>query len=207
MRVDIARAFVLSFHDDTPPPFNEGDVGYLSNLCHNCGACYHACQYAPPHEFGVNVPQALLQPAMTVMGLCLAWSIGWLISPKWPLCYAWYFRWPRADCRSDAGNDCTLTILGCTLVRGILQDHATYGDGNYSDRDFSICHCGFCDGGEALLASHGCKMGRNADLVDAVKASASMRHLGGDSASDVISAPVVPMGMISQVICGVFIIN
>ena len=38
--------------------FNEGDVGYLSNLCHNCGACYHACQYAPPHEFGVNVPQA-----------------------------------------------------------------------------------------------------------------------------------------------------
>ena len=38
--------------------FNEADVGYLSNLCHNCGACYHACQYAPPHEFGVNVPQA-----------------------------------------------------------------------------------------------------------------------------------------------------
>ena len=39
--------------------FDEGDVGYLANLCHNCGACYHACQYAPPHEFGVNVPQAL----------------------------------------------------------------------------------------------------------------------------------------------------
>ena len=32
---------------------------YLANLCHNCGACYHACQYAPPHEFGVNVPQAM----------------------------------------------------------------------------------------------------------------------------------------------------
>ena len=28
----------------------------LANLCHNCGACLHACQYAPPHEFAVNVP-------------------------------------------------------------------------------------------------------------------------------------------------------
>lgn len=39
--------------------FNKADVDYLSNLCHNCGACLHACQYAPPHEFGVNVPQAM----------------------------------------------------------------------------------------------------------------------------------------------------
>ncbi|MDB5885174.1 MAG: CitB domain protein, partial [Polaromonas sp.] len=30
-----------------------------ANLCHNCGACLHACQYAPPHEFAVNVPQAM----------------------------------------------------------------------------------------------------------------------------------------------------
>jgi citrate/tricarballylate utilization protein len=39
--------------------FSKADVDYLSNLCHNCGACLHACQYAPPHEFGVNVPQAM----------------------------------------------------------------------------------------------------------------------------------------------------
>ncbi|ANY15107.1 tricarballylate utilization 4Fe-4S protein TcuB [Bordetella pseudohinzii] len=39
--------------------FGKGDVNYLANLCHNCGACLHACQYAPPHEFGVNVPQAM----------------------------------------------------------------------------------------------------------------------------------------------------
>ncbi len=39
--------------------FPKADVNYLANLCHNCGACYHACQYAPPHEFGVNVPQAM----------------------------------------------------------------------------------------------------------------------------------------------------
>jgi citrate/tricarballylate utilization protein len=39
--------------------FNAVDVHYLANLCHNCGACLHACQYAPPHEFAVNVPQAM----------------------------------------------------------------------------------------------------------------------------------------------------
>ena len=39
--------------------FNKADIHYLANLCHNCGACLHACQYAPPHEFAVNVPQAL----------------------------------------------------------------------------------------------------------------------------------------------------
>jgi citrate/tricarballylate utilization protein len=39
--------------------FAKADVHYLANLCHNCGACLHACQYAPPHEFAVNVPQAM----------------------------------------------------------------------------------------------------------------------------------------------------
>ncbi len=39
--------------------FGKADVHYLANLCHNCGACLHACQYAPPHEFAVNVPQTM----------------------------------------------------------------------------------------------------------------------------------------------------
>jgi citrate/tricarballylate utilization protein len=39
--------------------FAGADVDYLANLCHNCGACYYACQYALPHEFAVNVPVAL----------------------------------------------------------------------------------------------------------------------------------------------------
>ncbi|TWC69605.1 tricarballylate utilization 4Fe-4S protein TcuB [Herbaspirillum sp. SJZ099] len=39
--------------------FGKADVHYLANLCHNCGACYHSCQYAPPHEFAVNVPKAM----------------------------------------------------------------------------------------------------------------------------------------------------
>ena len=39
--------------------FAKADVHFLANLCHNCGACLHACQYAPPHEFAINVPQAM----------------------------------------------------------------------------------------------------------------------------------------------------
>ncbi len=41
--------------------FGKADIHYLANLCHNCGACLHACPYASPHEFAVNVPQALAQ--------------------------------------------------------------------------------------------------------------------------------------------------
>ena len=39
--------------------FDTKDIHFMSNLCHNCGACLHACQYAPPNEFGVNIPQAM----------------------------------------------------------------------------------------------------------------------------------------------------
>ncbi len=41
--------------------FEEADVHYLANLCHNCGSCLYACQYAPPHEFQVNFPRLLAQ--------------------------------------------------------------------------------------------------------------------------------------------------
>ena len=39
--------------------FTQADIHYLANLCHNCGACLHACQYAAPHEFDVNIPKAM----------------------------------------------------------------------------------------------------------------------------------------------------
>jgi citrate/tricarballylate utilization protein len=41
--------------------FDEGDVHYLANLCHNCGSCLYACQYAPPHEFQLDFPRILAQ--------------------------------------------------------------------------------------------------------------------------------------------------
>jgi citrate/tricarballylate utilization protein len=41
--------------------FAEADLSYLANLCHNCGSCYYACQYAPPHEFELNFPRMLAE--------------------------------------------------------------------------------------------------------------------------------------------------
>ena len=41
--------------------FPEADLNYLANLCHQCAECFYACQYAPPHEFAVNVPKTLAE--------------------------------------------------------------------------------------------------------------------------------------------------
>lgn len=39
--------------------FKQNDIFYLSNLCHDCRACYYACMYTPPHEFAINIPKIL----------------------------------------------------------------------------------------------------------------------------------------------------
>jgi citrate/tricarballylate utilization protein len=76
--------------------FPKTDVHYLANLCHNCGACLHACQYAPPHEFGVNVPKAMAQVRAGT--------------------YADY-AWPRACGRLYARNGLTVALaLGAGLA-------------------------------------------------------------------------------------------
>lgn len=37
--------------------FTDEDINYFANLCHNCKGCYYGCQYAPPHDFMINIPQ------------------------------------------------------------------------------------------------------------------------------------------------------
>jgi citrate/tricarballylate utilization protein len=39
--------------------FEKNDIHYMANLCHSCGSCLHACQYADPHEFQVNIPKSM----------------------------------------------------------------------------------------------------------------------------------------------------
>jgi citrate/tricarballylate utilization protein len=41
--------------------FEESDLIYMANLCHNCSECYYACQYAPPQEFELNFPKTLAE--------------------------------------------------------------------------------------------------------------------------------------------------
>jgi citrate/tricarballylate utilization protein len=39
--------------------FTEGDLGYLSTVCHDCRACYQACMYTEPHDFAINIPRLM----------------------------------------------------------------------------------------------------------------------------------------------------
>jgi citrate/tricarballylate utilization protein len=41
--------------------FSGGELEYLANLCHDCSGCFHACQYAPPQEFDLNVPKIMAE--------------------------------------------------------------------------------------------------------------------------------------------------
>jgi citrate/tricarballylate utilization protein len=46
---------------ETKRAFVDADLTYFANLCHACGACYHDCQFSPPHEFNVNLPRVLAE--------------------------------------------------------------------------------------------------------------------------------------------------
>jgi citrate/tricarballylate utilization protein len=41
--------------------FTEGDLGYLSTVCHDCRACYQACMYTEPHDFAINIPRLMAE--------------------------------------------------------------------------------------------------------------------------------------------------
>jgi citrate/tricarballylate utilization protein len=41
--------------------FASADLVYLANLCHNCGECWYACQYAPPHEFELSFSRTMAE--------------------------------------------------------------------------------------------------------------------------------------------------
>jgi citrate/tricarballylate utilization protein len=65
--------------------FPRADLNYLANLCHNCQECFYACQYAPPHEFAVNVPKTLAQirVASYEQYAWPSWSRGFVNAVEW----------------------------------------------------------------------------------------------------------------------------
>src|SRR5512138_2562066 len=76
--------------------FTSGDLTYLANLCHNCGECLYACQYAPPHEFNIDVPRTMSKLRVESYG-----------SFAWPSFAAVAFRRPWAT---------TLVTLGAAAL-------------------------------------------------------------------------------------------
>ena len=87
--------------------FSDGDLNYLANLCHSCGACYTDCQFSPPHEYNVNVPQTL--------AIARAES------------YAAY-AWPRAFSGLFARNGLWISIITALSVAAFIAGFVAFND-------------------------------------------------------------------------------
>jgi citrate/tricarballylate utilization protein len=87
--------------------FSDGDLNYLANLCHGCGACYTDCQFSPPHEFNVNVPQTL--------AVARAES------------YAAY-AWPQAFAGLFARNGLVISVIAALSVAAFIFGFAAAND-------------------------------------------------------------------------------
>jgi citrate/tricarballylate utilization protein len=87
--------------------FSDGDLNYLANLCHSCGACYSDCQFSPPHEFDVNVPKTL--------AIARADSYG-------------TYAWPRAFSGLFARNGLAISVIAALSVAAFILGFAVVTD-------------------------------------------------------------------------------
>ena len=105
--------------------FSTGDAAYLANLCHHCGAVI-MLQYAPPHEFGVNVPQALATLRKTAISLMPGRASCRIVPPQWAGGGVCADAGSGAGHRGDAGADIAASVLGVHLGEGafyVLMPH------------------------------------------------------------------------------------
>jgi citrate/tricarballylate utilization protein len=87
--------------------FSDGDLNYLANLCHACGACYTDCQFSPPHEFNVNVPKVL----------AVARAESWAA-----------YVWPRAFAGTFARNGLVISLVAALSVAAFIFGFAALHD-------------------------------------------------------------------------------
>jgi citrate/tricarballylate utilization protein len=87
--------------------FSDGDLNYLANLCHSCGACYTDCQFSPPHEYNVNVPKTLANARAES--------------------YAAY-AWPHAFSGVFARNGLAISIIAALSVAAFIFGFAAVND-------------------------------------------------------------------------------
>jgi citrate/tricarballylate utilization protein len=87
--------------------FPDGDLNYLANLCHGCGACYVDCQFSPPHEFDVNVPRVLAQVRGDSYGA---------------------YAWPRAFAPMFARNGLAISLVAALSVAAFVLGFVVWHD-------------------------------------------------------------------------------
>jgi len=87
--------------------FSDGDLNYLANLCHACGACYTDCQFSPPHEFNVNVPRTL----------AIARAESWAA-----------YAWPSALSGLFARNGLVVSIICALSIAAFIYGFVAFRD-------------------------------------------------------------------------------
>src|SRR5262249_14692615 len=86
--------------------------------CHNCGECLYACQYAPPHEFGIDAPRAFARVRHRSYE-----------EYAWPRRFASAFRRQGASMALALAAGFTAILAGATPARtpGAFWDQAADG--------------------------------------------------------------------------------
>ena len=87
--------------------FAAGDLNYLANLCHQCGACFPDCQYSPPHQFDVNVPAGLAKLRNDTYAI---------------------YAWPSAFSGAFARNGLLVTLLCAASVAAFILGFVAFAD-------------------------------------------------------------------------------
>jgi citrate/tricarballylate utilization protein len=170
--------------------FAAGDLNYLANLCHGCRACFYACQYAPPHAFGINVPKVLAEVRQASYA-----------TYAWPAAFAGLFR------RNGLVLSLAMALgaAGVLLMAGLLQRPGVLfgpqpvvpGEGFYDVIPFPVMlgvagisfvfavlalAIGFAhfwkDAGGAAERSHAALLSR-VPISRALRDAATLRYLGG----------------------------
>lgn len=169
--------------------FSAADLNHLANLCHNCKGCWYACQYAPPHEFGLNLPKAFAELRVESYST---------------------FAWPNGTGRLFERNGlwvwlATALVMAATMiVSALLVDPAVMTGVHRGPGAFyaviphnTMVALGTLTFGWAVVAMimggisywRACGGGgvRLSDIVQAFRAAATTRHLGGagDGCNDI----------------------
>lgn len=153
--------------------FTDGDITQLANLCHNCRGCYYACQYTAPHEFDLNLPQALAEVRQD------SWE---------------EFAYPQAVAKTFQKNGMMIAIaslIGFALIFATARwIGETGGDGFYAVLSHKLMVAIFAPAflfplfsiaislRRYWLATDGTRI-QVSDIVEAFRAAANMRNLAG----------------------------